>query len=286
MSRRKVNFKYKPLWVLAVILALCAGGVLFFRWQQTAIQTEEIPVFDSKLPSAFDGLRIVLVSDVHSAHFGPDGELLLEAVRGLEPDLIALTGDLVDRYHPDFDLVAPLAAGLVGIAPTYYVTGNHEWAFGSAVVKDLKQTLTDCGVTVLSNEYLTLEQAGQSLVLAGIDDPNGFADQKTLPQLMTEIRAGLGNPFVLLLAHRNTDHPLYAQCGVDVTLCGHGHGGIIRLPFIDGLLSTDRTLFPDHTAGLYQLDYGQLVVSRGLGNSGPSFRLFNRPHLPVVVLHS
>ena len=90
--------------------------------------------------------------------------------------------------------------------------------------------------------------------------------------------------FWLLLAHRNTDYDLYAQCGVDVTLCGHGHGGVIRLPFTDGLLSTDRTFFPSYTAGLYALEYGQLVVSRGLGNSGPSFRLFNRPHLPVVVL--
>ena len=139
------------------------------------------------------------------------------------------------------------------------------------------------------NDYLVphriISPAPQNLK-AGIDDPNGFADQKTLAQLMTEIRSNLGNPFVLLLAHRNNDYPLYARCGVDVTLCGHGHGGIIRLPFTDGLLSVDRTLFPDHTAGLYQLDYGQLVVSRGLGNSGSTFRLFNRPHLPVVVLHS
>lgn len=286
MNRPKRRIKYKALWILAAVLLLCAGLALFFRWQQTGIQTEDISLSDARLPGAFDGLRIALVSDVHSAQFGPDNEALLEAVKGLKPDLIALTGDLVDRYHTDFSMVEPLAWGLVGIAPTYYVTGNHEWAFGSAVVRELKQTLSDCGVTVLSNEYLTLEREGQALVLAGIDDPNGFADQKTLAQLMTEIRSDLGNPFVLLLAHRNNDYPLYARCGVDVTLCGHGHGGIVRLPFTDGLLSVDRTLFPDHTAGLYQLDYGQLVVSRGLGNSGPTFRLFNRPHLPVVVLHS
>jgi uncharacterized protein len=130
---------------------------------------------------------------------------------------------------------------------------------------------------------VTLERDGQTVVLAGIDDPNGFADQKTLTQLMTEIHAELGDPYVILLAHRN-DGALYESCGVDLTLCGHAHGGLVRLPFTDGLLDHDRTLFPTMTAGLYQLSYGQMVVSRGLGNSGASFRLFNRPHLPVVTL--
>jgi hypothetical protein len=269
--------------VLAVLLALAALGGVWFYWQQTGLYSEEIVVSDEKLPSAFDGLRITIVSDVQSAQFGEDNENLLAAVAAQEPDIIAITGDLVDRYHTDLDMVEPLCSGLAAIAPTYYVTGNHEWALGTAAVRGLKQTIAACGVTVLSNEYLTLERDGQTLVLAGIDDPNGYADQKTLPQLMTEIRAELGDPYVVLLAHRN-DGTLYSDCGVDLTLCGHAHGGVIRLPFTDGLLSTDRTFFPTWTNGLYQLDNGKMVVSRGLGNSGPSFRILNRPHLPVVVL--
>jgi hypothetical protein len=269
--------------VLAVLMALAILGAVWFHWQQTGICAEEIAVADEKLPGAFAGLRIALVSDMQSAQFGEDNETLLTAVAAQEPDLIAITGDLVDRYHTDLTMVEPLCTGLAAIAPTYYVTGNHEWALGTAAVKELKKTISACGVTVLSNEYLTLERDGQTIVLAGIDDPNGYADQKTLPQLMTEIRADLGDPYVILLAHRN-DGDLYAECGVDLTLCGHAHGGVIRLPFTDGLLSTDRTLFPTWTNGLYQLEVGQMVVSRGLGNSGSTFRLFNRPHLPVVVL--
>ena len=284
MSRTKRKSLLPRLLALLLLLCLAGGGFLY--WQQTGIQPETIPVSSSRLPAAFDGLRISLVSDVHCAQFGVDNEALLSAVAAQQPDLIAITGDLLDRFHPDFSMVEPLARGLAEIAPTYFVTGNHEWAFGTAAVRELKQTLAGCGVTVLSNEYLTLERDGQILVLAGIDDPNGYADQKTLEELTAEIRQDLGDPFILLLAHRNNDYPLYAQCGVDVTLCGHGHGGIIRLPFTDGLLSTDRTLFPDHTAGLYQLSQGQLVVSRGLGNSGPSLRLFNRPHLPLVILQA
>jgi hypothetical protein len=278
--------KYRTLWALALALLLCAGGALFFRWQQTGIQTEEIVVTDARLPAAFDGLRVVLVSDVHSARFGQDNEALLAAVEALEPDLIAITGDLVDSYRPDLTMVAPLGAGLAAIAPTYYVTGNHEWALGTAAVEALKDTLTDCGVTVLSNQYLTLERAGEILVLAGMDDPNGYADQKTLETLMEEIRGALGDPFVLLLAHRNNAWPRYARCGVDLTLCGHGHGGLVRLPFTDGVFSTDhQTLFPSYTSGLYENNGSVLFVTRGLGNTGSTFRLFNRPEVAVVTMH-
>jgi hypothetical protein len=282
-DRRRRRNKRRWSRVLALLLVLAALGAVWFHWQQTGIFSEEIPVTDEKLPDAFAGLRIALVSDMQSAQFGEDNETLLAAVAALEPDLIAITGDLVDRYHTDLTMVEPLCTGLAAIAPTYYVTGNHEWALGTAAVRELKQTISDCGVTVLSNQYLTLEREGESIVLAGIDDPNGYADQKTLAQLMTEIRGDLGDPYVVLLAHRN-DGELYAECGVDLTLCGHAHGGIIRLPFTDGLLSTDRTLFPTWTSGLYQLERGQMVVSRGLGNSGSTVRLFNRPHLPVVIL--
>ena len=283
-AKRKKPSRLPRLAVLLAALAAAAG--LFLWWQQTAIQTETISVSSPRLPAAFDGLRIALISDVHGARFGPDNGELLAAVAGLEPDLIAVTGDLVDRFRADLSGVETLARGLTAVAPTYYITGNHEWSLGTGAVRGLKELLTACGVTVLSNQYLTLEREGQTMALAGIDDPNGYADQKTLPQLMDELRGELGDPFVLLLAHRNDDYPLYERCGVDVTLCGHGHGGIVRLPFTDGLLDTDRTLFADHSAGLYQLDPGQLVVSRGLGNSGPSLRVFNRPHLPLVVLHT
>ena len=150
----------------------------------------------------------------------------------------------------------------------------------------LKERLTSCGVTVLSNQFLTLEQNGDTLVLAGIDDPNGYADQKTPEELATEVYAAQGDPFWLLLAHRN-DHfaSRYSLLGADLVLSGHGHGGIIRLPFTDGLLSTDRSLFPSYTAGVYEENGSCLFVTRGLGNSGPTFRLFNRPEVAVVTLY-
>ena len=268
--------------LLTLILVLLAGG-LFFYDQQNRIQTETITAASDRLPAGFDGYRIVQISDLHGKEFGEDNHILLEKTAELEPDLIAITGDVID--DPDqMGILEPLARGLAAIAPTFYVTGNHEWAIREAAT--VKSLMEEYGVTVLSNEYLKLERGGDTIVLAGIDDPNGPYDQKTPEELSGEIHAALGDPYVLLLAHRNEYYQVYGQCGFDLTLCGHVHGGLIRLPFTDGLVdNTRRRFFPTHTAGLYPLDGGgTLMVSRGLGNGGISFRLFNRPHLPVIVL--
>lgn len=276
--------KRRMLRVLIVLLVLALAGTGFFFDQQNRIQTEEVVISSPSLPAAFDGFRIVQVSDLHGKEFGAGNERLLEAVAALSPDLIAITGDLIDDAG-QFSMIAPVAEGLAAIAPAYYVTGNHEWAIREAYT--VKSLLRECGVTVLSNEFLTLERDGARIVLAGIDDPNGPYDQKTPDALAEEIRAALGDPYIVLLAHRNEYYKVYSRCGFDLTLCGHAHGGLIRLPFTDGLIGNNRELFPDHTAGLYELEGGALMVSRGLGNNTvpiPSFRLFNRPHLPLIIL--
>jgi predicted MPP superfamily phosphohydrolase len=279
MRRRR---KRRGLRTFCIILVLIAAAGIFFCWQQRSLTEEEIAVFSDRLPDAFEGFRISVVSDLHGMEFGEGNARLLRAVREQEPDLIAVTGDVVD--DPEQLAILPaLARGLTAIAPTYYGTGNHEWA--TRKVPEIISILEQCGVTVLQNESIPLEQDGQRIILAGIHDPNGRSDQKQLPQLAEELRAEYEDPFVLLLAHRNTYFATYARCEIDLTLAGHGHGGIIRLPFTDGLISTDRTLFPTWTSGLYELDGAQMVVSRGLGNTPGFFRLFNRPHLPLVVLH-
>ena len=263
-------------------LAVLAG--LYVHWGNTALQTASFfPAF-RELPQGFDGCRLVVLGDLHSTWFGEKNETLLEAVRAQEPEYIFLVGDLLDAFR---DLpqgyAGETAAGLTAIAPTYYVTGNHEWAVGD--VPELKKTLEAQGVTVLSNQSVTLERNGDTAVLAGIDDPNGYADQKSPETLAEEVRAAYGDPFWMLLAHRNDHFPeQYSLLGADLVISGHGHGGVIRLPFTDGLLSTDRTFFPSYTAGLYEKNGSALFVTRGLGNSGPSFRLFNRPEVAVVTL--
>lgn len=279
--------KSRRLQRAAAVVLLLVLGTLFFRWQQEGIVTEPYQVTSDRLPAAFDGLRIVQLSDLHGKQFGEGNGRLLEAVAALEPDLIAVTGDLIDRAE-QLGAVPALARGLTAIAPTYYVTGNHEWAVRR--VNDLKGVLEQCGVTVLSNGYVTLEREGQRLVVAGVDDPNGPYDQKTGPELRAEIAAAEGEVYTLLLSHRDTVYD-YAGWGYDLVLCGHGHGGIVRIPLLDrGFLSTDRSFFPEFDGGVYGFaDGGSCVVSRGLGsNTVPfrAFRLFNRPDLPLIILNT
>lgn len=281
MKRTK---KRRPLVWLLVILAVLALGTLWFQWQCWGIQTTHTEVPVNGLPEGFEGFRIVHLSDLHGHEYGPNSEELLEKVRAEEPELIVITGDLIDREE-QFGMVPALAKGLAAIAPTYYITGNHEWAVGS--VKTLKGLLTESGVTVLSNQYAVLERDGDRIVLAGIDDPNGYADQKTPEELYAEISGEMPEAFTLLLAHRNDRFDQYAAAGYDLVLSGHAHGGIVRLPFTDGLLGTNRNFFPTWTAGVYTLGDSTLFVSRGLGNNTvpiSGFRLFNRPELAVIEL--
>ena len=278
--------KRRHPWIrLAVLLAVLAAGILFFYWSNHSLQIERFTFLDSALPEGFDGAVVVQLSDLHCGSFGENNSGLLAAVAAAEPDYIFLTGDLVDQAKPIPEgYVETLAGGLAAIAPTYYVTGNHEWARGG--VPELKNTLADCGVTVLSNQFVPLERQGDVILLAGIDDPNGYADQKTPEELDAEVYAAYGDPFWILLAHRNSRFATqYSLLGADLVCSGHAHGGIIRLPFTDGLLSHDMALFPSHTAGLYEANGACLFVTRGLGNSGPSFRVFNRPEIAVLTLH-
>jgi len=270
------------LSIVLLILLLALGWEFYNSNRRLSVEDCTIPLTD--LPAAFDGLRIVHLSDLHGAEFGEGNRDLIAAVQAAGPDLIVLTGDLLDRFRETpHSYAVDLAAAMADIAPTYFVTGNHEWALPD--VPALKKQLQDTGVTVLTNRFEVLERDGQQLVIAGIDDPNGYADQKTPEELAAEVTFSHPNTCWLLLAHRNDRFAdQYSLLGADLVLSGHGHGGIIRLPFTDGLLSTDRTLFPSYTAGLYEENGSTLFVSRGIGNSGPSFRLFNRPQIAVLTL--
>ena len=264
--------------VFAVLLLLAFCG-WFFWWSQNSIQTERVEI--SGAPSAFDGFSIAVLSDIHGKEFGEDSKILIEKTRILHPDIIVITGDLLHAGQ-SLDMVPALAEGLCAIAPTYYITGNHEWA--AKCVPELKEMLSAHGVTVLSNEYVMLEHKGAEIALLGADDNNGPATQKTISQLADEVRQEEGaDTYLLLLSHRNNRYELYAQARVNLTLAGHAHGGMIRLPFTDGLIGPHREWLPYYTAGIYELDYGEMFVSRGLSDK-EGFRLFNRPHLPLIVL--
>ena len=257
------------------------AAVLIHIFTMTQLHTECWQVTSDRLPAAFDGFRITLLTDIHGMSFGRESKKLLQAVEASEPDLIAISGDIVDRWSSD-RVLQPLLTGLVQIAPTCYVTGNHEWDRDDT--EQIIETIEGCGVQTLRNEWYTLEKDGQTIVIAGAEDPNGYADQMQPDELMAEIRAesAVDDPYVVMLYHRNNAIDLWADLQADLVLAGHGHGGVIRLPGIGGLLGVDRKFFPKDCEGLYTKGRTTLAVSRGLGG----VRLWNRPHIPTIELKS
>ena len=286
--RRPRRKRRHPLRWVAILAVLIVAGVFWFRWQCWGLQVTHTDAALDGLRSEFDGYKIVHLSDLHGHEYGENSEKLLARVAEQKPDLIVVTGDLIDQ-EGQLQMIPALAKGLAAVAPTYYVTGNHEWAVGTGTVKQLKSLLAQCGVTPLSNQYEVLERSGAQIVLAGVDDPNGYADQTTPEELYARIERDDPGLFTLLLAHRNDRFGQYAAAGYDFVMSGHGHGGIVRLPLVGGLMGTDRQFFPEWTSGIYTLGDSTLFVSRGLGNNTvpfKGFRIFNRPELAVVTLRA
>ena len=287
MARRHRGHPLRRVLLFLIFILFCVG---FFHWSNHSLQVQRFTFTSPRLPAGFDGCVIVQLSDLHGALFGEDNRDLLKVVAKNRPDYIFLTGDLLDQYRATpHSYAVSLGGALADIAPTYFVTGNHEWALGSKTVKELKALLGESGVTVLSNRWEAVERNGDRLALAGVDDPNGYADQTTPEELYAWIQEDSPGLFTLLLAHRNDRFPQYAAAGYGFVLSGHGHGGIVRLPFLGGLIGTNRRLFPQWTSGLYAQGDSVLFVSRGLGNNTvpfQGFRIFNRPELAVVTLKS
>lgn len=275
--------------VIAVIVVLAVLLCIELWRSNRTIDKEIINVTRSDIPAGFDGFRIAHVSDLHSAQFGRDNEKLMALAAEERPDIIVITGDVVDKPWDDPDALERTAKAFCAIAPTYYVPGNHEYKREdgeNATIADVTRHLQNAGVTVLQNQAVELERNGDRITLLGIDDPNGRADQIATPEAVELAREHYENDFILMLNHRYSRAEEAAECGVQMMLAGHAHGGLVRLPFTDGVVGPSFVWFPKHTNGLYDIDGMSLVTSRGLGNAGRTLRLFNRPHLPIIELHT
>lgn len=267
-----------------IILALIAAAAAFLiKDSREDLEISRYEVASQKLPESFDGFKIVQLSDLHGAEFGEDGMELVDKVGSLEPDMIALTGDFVTD-EGDLAAVEKLAARLVKLCPVYFVSGNHE--FGSGLAVKVRNILERAGAKYLSNEYLTINRGEDEILLGGVEDPLAYADMLSPDELAQKMNDAAPDAFKILLGHRNYWMTEYPELPVDLIFCGHAHGGLIRIPGVGGLIGTDRRLFPDFDAGQFNNGRYTLIVSRGLGNSVPIPRVFNRPEIVCVELSS
>ena len=214
--------------------------------------------------------------------------LYCKKIRNENPDIIAVTGDIIDSRKTDTETALDFLANALAVAPVYYVTGNHEFRIedGKAFVEEIKKL----GVTVLENEYITLEMDNAIINLYGIDDPyfyGGYmSDEEGYVVAHTLDGLEKADGFSLLLSHRPEFFELYEEYGFSLVLSGHAHGGQFRLPFIGGFIAPGQGLFPKYDSGLYEKNGTKMIVSRGLGNSIIPLRIFNRPEIVTVILKS
>ena len=252
--------------------------VLLGFYENTRLQITSFPVNAPGLPEGLDGLQIAHISDLHNAEFGEGNRDLLTLLADCRPDIIAITGDLIDSRRTDLEIAVHFAEEAAKIAPCYYVPGNHEARIPEYA--QLKAALTEAGVTVLENQAVPLETDGGRITIAGAVDP-AFSGSQTFSQVLSDLAS---QEFTLLLSHRPEFFDLYALQGFPLVLSGHAHGGQFRLPFLGGILAPGQGFFPEYDSGLYTQGSTSLVVSRGLGNSLFPFRLNNPPEIILITL--
>lgn len=274
MKRRR-----RRRWLWIILLILCVAYI-YSTDEHTAPAPEltEYTVSLHALPQEFSGFKIVQLSDLHGAKFGPE---LVDTVRAQNPDMIALTGDLITSAD-DVDTIKPLLFELAEICDVYFVSGNHDYAPGCA--EPLITALEGVGIKNLGNNSTVKSRNGEKLVIAGVEDPNSWSDLTPPDEFIASLREDHPDDCVVLLGHRNYWVTEYPELPVELILCGHEHGGIIRIPGVGGLLSHDRGLFPEYDAGEFESGSYTMIVSRGLGNSLPIPRIFNRPEIVSVTL--
>ena len=274
-------------WIRAVILlVVLLLGVWWVLWANTALEVTEYSINSPEIPEGFDGFRIVQVSDLHNTEFGENNEKPLQMLRAAEPDIIAITGDLVDSRRTDLKVAIDFLREAVKIAPCYYVTGNHESRIEEFA--ELEKQMIEIGVILLRNDSCLLEREGDRLQLMGVDDCSFHPESNGNLQVLAmeaEIYRMQSKNYTVLLSHRPELAVVYDRYDVDMVLCGHAHGGQFRLPLIGGLYAPDQGFFPKFTAGIYEMTDMTMVVSRGLGNSAFPLRFNNRPEIVVVNLN-
>ena len=274
--------------IIGILFVLCVFLVGWIVWGNTALMINELTIKNDKIPTGFSGFRIAQISDLHNTEFGEDNIKPLSKLKECEPDIILITGDLVDSRRTDIEIGITFAEKAAMIAPTYYVTGNHEARIDE--YEELIKGLQQVGVSVLQNECVLLEQSGETIAIAGIEDPSFstdylFGDSETVTKdILSELLDE--NIYTVLLAHRPELFDTYVDCEADLVFSGHAHGGQFRLPLIGGVVAPNQGLFPEYDAGLYSEEDTDMVVSRGIGNSILPFRINNRPEIVLVELQS
>ncbi len=282
--KQKLKFSKNIKIFILCLLCILVG---FLGWnivQNQTVHINEITIKSESLPDDFQGYKIVQVSDLHNKEFGENNIDLLSAIKEQSPDIIVVTGDIVDSRRTNVQIARDFVNNASEIAPVYYVTGNHEARV--KVENEIDNVELNENVIVLHNKDVLIEKGESVIQLIGVDDPDYKAVNNSTEYMNKRLEKYCNNEyFKILLSHRPELLEVYAENNMNVIFSGHAHGGQVRLPFVGGIIAPHQGFFPTYDAGLfYATNDATMVVSRGLGDSIIPLRINNPPELVVVTL--
>ena len=270
--------------ILFVIAAVCAAYII--HCQEHLIVSEYEIQTKVKEP-----IRIVQLTDLHNHVFGKDNQKLVDRVNALEPDLIFMTGDMINEDDPDTDIICTLIEKLKDTAPIYFSIGNHEkdWQYDG----NLNALVEKAGAIIVNNSFEDITVNNSDIRIGGYYGYYRVSRLKTLTDEQKQTEEKFFDEFEdtdhlkILLSHIPTawgDWKYMDKYPVDLIYCGHYHGGQIRIPFVGGLFAPYVGWFPKNTKGLFTGTYGICILSTGLGSEMRMPRINNDPEIVLTVL--
>lgn len=270
---------------LIIIIIL---SVLYLYCENNNLQISNYSITNNNFPVEFNNYKIVQISDFHNTKSKRLAKDLVKEIKNQKPDIIVLTGDLIDANKEHMDISIDFIKEINSTAPIYFVTGNHEASIND--YSELKNKLEENNVTILDNESQVIKKKSSEINIIGINDPtmkhsHYETDENIIEFELDSIDYNKDN-YTILLSHRPELFEIYVDNDINLVLTGHAHGGQIRIPFIGGLIAPNQGLFPKYTNGKIEQDDTTMIVSRGIGNSILPFRINNRPELVLITLSS
>lgn len=241
------------------------------------------------------GFTIAMISDLHNVELGKKNENLLRALQEAKPDIICIAGDLVlGKREKSVKIAYDFIKKAVKIAPVYYGLGNHEQrmkkhpqVYGEEY-RIFEKRIQKLGVTMLENSSTSLEIKGEKIQISGLALPEEYYKKRKKVDLSIKTMNRLAGKaskesFHILIAHNPKYGDTYLEWGGDLILAGHYHGGMVRLPFLGGVISPDLRLFPKYCRGDFEKGNRHLIVSAGLGEHTLPVRIFNPRELVLLT---
>lgn len=263
----------KAVKIIAAAVFLIAVDMIF---EVNFPAVREIDIYTKKLEKGKE-ISLLQISDFHSSNSRELIQKLIKETERVKPDALLITGDLVDQSARDFGNVYALIRKLNSICPNvFFVSGNHEWSNDGR--KELLGKLKDLGVVLLNNNASTFDVRGTSINICGVDDPYRRKDN------IEKAMKGVNNKrYTVLLSHSPKIRGRLGSYAPDLILCGHTHGGQVRLPFIGAMVAPGEGFFPKFDKGKFYLDNGSLLyIDSGAGTSTLPIRLLNRSQISVI----